>query len=96
MPYIAKKKREEIENDLERLVTNIFCETDSKDLAGVCNYTITCFLNRVYKTSKHGVLSYRDYNEIIGVLESAKLEFYRRQVAPYENKKIEENGDVYE
>ena len=40
-------------------------------------------------------INYQRYNDIIGVLESCKLEFYRRAVAPYEAKKIEENGDVY-
>ncbi len=38
---------------------------------------------------------YKDYNEIIGALECAKLEFYRRAVVPYEEQKIKENGDVY-
>jgi len=31
----------------------------------------------------------------MGVLECIKQEFYRRAVAPYEDKKKEENGDVY-
>ena len=39
--------------------------------------------------------SYAMYNLIIGVLECAKLEFYRRVVVPYENGKHEQNGDVY-
>jgi hypothetical protein len=30
----------------------------------------------------------------MGVLESAKLELYRRKIAPYEDDKIAENGDV--
>jgi len=33
-------------------------------------------------------------SQIIGVLESVKQEFYRRVVAPYEEEKIKENGDV--
>jgi len=33
---------------------------------------------------------------VIGALEACKLEFYRRAVVPYEDKKIKENGDVYE
>ena len=39
--------------------------------------------------------SYKDFNEVIGVLECAKLELYRRMVVPYEIKKQGENGDVY-
>lgn len=33
--------------------------------------------------------------EVLAALEATKLEFYRRAVAPYENEKIKENGDVY-
>jgi len=40
-------------------------------------------------------LSYSNVNEIIGALECIKLELYRRVAAPYEDLKIEENGDVY-
>ena len=32
---------------------------------------------------------------LVGVLECAKLELYRRLAAPYEDLKIEDNGDVY-
>jgi hypothetical protein len=38
--------------------------------------------------------NYQHFNDIIGALEGCKLELYRRHVAPYEDKKIEENGDV--
>lgn len=38
---------------------------------------------------------YTSMNDCLGALEGAKLEFYRRIVIPYENKKREENGDVY-
>ena len=39
--------------------------------------------------------SYARFNEAIGALECAKLELYRRMVAPYEDRKANENGDVY-
>lgn len=39
--------------------------------------------------------NYQKYNEVIGVLECAKLELYRRMVAPYEDGKRLTNGDVY-
>jgi len=32
---------------------------------------------------------------VIGVLESVKMELYRRKIADYEDEKCEENGDVY-
>jgi hypothetical protein len=37
---------------------------------------------------------YSDFHAVLGAMEAAKLEFYRRKVSPYEDGKIEENGDV--
>jgi len=48
------------------------------------------------KVKEKRVLSYSEYNEIIGILECAKMEVYRRLVVPYEDKKIEQNTDVFE
>jgi len=60
--------------------------------AGQLNYAFTKqALRYLYLEGE----SYQTYNDIIGALESCKLEFYRRAVAPYEDKKIQENGDVY-
>lgn len=39
--------------------------------------------------------SYQTYNDIVGALENTKLELYRRKIAPYEEQKIIQNGDVY-
>jgi hypothetical protein len=39
-------------------------------------------------------IRYQDYAHVIGALECTKMEFYRRILAPYEDKKIQENGDV--
>jgi len=32
---------------------------------------------------------------MLGSVEAAKLEIYRRLIAPYEDTKIKENGDVF-
>lgn len=37
---------------------------------------------------------YQNYAEVMGALEATKLELYRRHIAPYEDTKIEENGDI--
>lgn len=34
------------------------------------------------------------FADVLGALEATKLEIYRRQIADYEDQKIEENGDV--
>lgn len=60
--------------------------------AGELNYRITMLcLNYIDMLGK----SYKSINEVVGVLECAKLEFYRRLAAPYEDTKIQQNGDVY-
>jgi broad-specificity NMP kinase len=62
------------------------------EAVGELNYIITelCLL----WIEQHGK-TYTAINDVIGVLECAKLEFYRRLAAPYEDEKIKENGDVY-
>ncbi len=39
--------------------------------------------------------NYQTRAEITAALENTKLEFYRRIIVPYEDKKIEENGDMW-
>lgn len=60
---------------------------------GELNYQITQ-LCRMYLTW-HSPIAYQDLNDVIGALECAKQELYRRIAVPYEDKKISQNGDVY-
>jgi len=62
--------------------------------AGELNYAISCMVDR-YLSDKGGI-RYAHLNEVIGVLECAKLELYRRLAAPYEDIKIAQSGDVYQ
>lgn len=82
MPYIKQERRLQIDP------VNI----PDADNVGELNYVITQICRDFLFRSK---ASYADYNAVIGVLECAKLEFYRRAVAAYEDRKIAENGDVY-
>lgn len=81
MPYIENSRREDLSKNLPTPKT-----------AGELNYTI-CMLIQNYLLDKKE--SYQLYNDAIGALEGAKLELYRRLVAPYEDMKIKENGDVF-
>ncbi|KKN25215.1 hypothetical protein LCGC14_0886960 [marine sediment metagenome] len=95
MPYITQSKREEIieENDVfgdGMIYHHIVMEHIDKP--GELNYAITEMM--INYLNRKGV-SYTNMNEVIGVLECAKLELYRRMTAPYEDVKIDENGDVY-
>ncbi len=79
MPYITKTRR----GDLE--ITPVAN-------AGELNYKITLLL--IDYVNEH-YLSYKTINDVVGALECAKQEFYRRVAVPYEDKKIVENGDIY-
>ena len=64
---------------------------------GDLNYAITVLLREhLGGLARSGVeVTYQHLNDCLGALEGAKLEFYRRVVVPYEEKKRTENGDVY-
>ena len=80
MPYISKLQRQAI------------AAGDSANTPGQLNYVITEAIIG-YMAGQDN--NYSMINEVVGVLECAKLELYRRIVIPYEDRKIEENGDVY-
>lgn len=79
MPYIKKQERV---SALVHVARN----------PGELNFQLTTAVNE-YLTEKK--LSYQTINDIIGALEGAKMEFYRRIAVPYENEKLSINGDVY-
>jgi hypothetical protein len=81
MPYIEQSKRIEI------LHGNL------PVTPGELNYAISDLLRCYYGNQAR--INYQILNDILGALEGAKLEFYRRVVVPYEDKKIKENGDIY-
>ena len=80
MPYIHQDARDRLESGSE------------PGDAGELNYAITRLVD-AYIVRKG--LRYANINEAIGALECAKLELYRRIAAPYEDRKIDESGDVY-
>lgn len=86
MPYVKREVRERLDHHLLRVASRIYGPGD-------LNYAITRLCLERLPTD--GAASYADYNELVGVLESAKLEFYRRAVSAYEAGKAETNGDVY-
>jgi broad-specificity NMP kinase len=67
--------------------------SNSPNWKGDLNFIISTILNDMLNA--YGT-SYSMLNDMVGVLECAKLELYRRVAAPYEDEKIESNGDVYE
>ena len=84
MPYIKQDRRV----DLNPRCTG----AQTAQTPGELNYQLTEVVCDYLHTFGR---SYKTFNDIIGALESCKLEFYRRMVAPYENDAIERNGDCY-
>ncbi len=61
--------------------------------AGELNYMFSKIID-IYIKSKGK--SYQTFNDILGALSGQSQEIYRRKIAPYEDRKCEVNGDVYE
>lgn len=87
MPYVAKDQRENVDNYIE-----IIAIWATGAGPGLPNYIITKLLRSIYDLPESQ--NYAKYNEIVGILECCKLEFYRSLIGPYEQTKLEENGDV--
>ena len=89
MPYIKQGNRKALEEKygaqmLDYIPTN----------PGELNFVLTLII-RDYLRGRGVLSSYQDYNDVIGALEACKLELYRRKIVPYEEGKIDENGDVW-
>lgn len=88
MPYIPEYKRSVDDENINKLSDSI---SDEGELC-YCIYAILVRYCKKYKDV--GLLKFNILAQCISAIECAKLEFYRRIVAPYEDKKIKENGDV--
>ena len=89
MPYINLAARLRLDHhiaDLQRELSPSIMPL----LDGELSYCITRLLIAYYTHD-----GYFDLQRAIGVLECAKLEFYRRAVAPYEDGKARAKGDAY-
>lgn len=89
MPYIKLSNR----NKWGGVVEIRFRDILEKEgiTPGELNYLITKLCHYYVE---HKGKNYTHLNDVVGVLECAKQEFYRKIVTPYEEEKIEENGDL--
>lgn len=85
MPYIEQDRRKVFEDSIQKLHRIILHP-------GELNYCITKLCDNFIGDD----ICYKNLNAVIGVLECAKNEYYRKVVAPYENLKCDANGEVYE
>ena len=84
MPYI-KKERQKVFDDL---LKELALEVQNEGELNYCIYKLaSLIIDRIGE-------SYSNLSMCSSAMEHAKLEWYRRKLAPYEDKKIEENGDI--
>lgn len=89
MPYITQADRERYKEPMRQLRKIIQAGGITN---GDLNFLMT--LLALLYVERHGE-SYNTLSDAIKAFECAKLEFYRRKVVPYEDKKIDQNGDIY-
>lgn len=81
MPYIEQKARMEL---------HVRTDRDIKT-PGELNYAITMLVNQYLGAD----LNYQLINDVLGALDGAAKEFYRRVAVPYEDVKLSANGEVF-
>lgn len=92
MPYIKPVDRIVYDDIIKSLAEKVITyQKSGNNPAGQLNYIITRLLLEVYGS---GLNRYSNHNEIVGILECAKLEVYRIHTSPYEDEKSIENGPV--
>ena len=87
MPYARQQYRKELDKGIDEVIEKLKASPLEKIDANL-NYVIFKILRRIYK------MDYFDLNRAMGALETCKIEFYRRVIAPYEDGKMIEHGDV--
>jgi len=96
MPYLKRKRRPNIfkkyDDDSIQIDGHVVF-ADSVENGGDLQYAIAEIINLMLKKLPD---NYASKEMIMGALSGADKEFYRKVVAPYEDKKIEENGAVYD
>ena len=84
MPYIKPDRRLVFDAHLAECATRI----ENEGELNYCIYKLSCMLmERIGE-------SYQKLAMCSSAMEHAKLEWYRKKLSPYEDKKIAENGDI--
>ncbi len=91
MPYIDDRDKTVYDQGLNE-ITDAFARVGASD--GDLNYVLTK-VAMAWLLYHQPPYNYTLRGKVLLAFEAAKLEFYRRVMAPYEDRKREENGDVY-
>lgn len=95
MPYIPQQHRPKLDPHIDELaeaIKKVALELgdEKTSFAGLWNYACTKLALKVIPERRYWVMALMD-----GTMDTMRLEFYRRYVAPYEDEQVTKNGDVY-
>jgi hypothetical protein len=96
MPYIEKNRRQALDKNISDLKGTLqgskeMTPENLLDIAGDINYCVTRLVAGLV-----GTPSYKKIAIVTGVLQNINQEFYRRLAVPYEEEKMNSNGDIEE
>lgn len=87
MPYIDAKNRPQLDTLMDPIIDHIkSAPLEERD--GMLDYVVTRMLKSLYQPP------FFNLNRAMGVLTAIMLEYYRVVVAPYEDEKIRQFGQV--
>ena len=90
MPYLTQDARDKLDSHINDIL-EVLLESNVS-IPGGLNYAICRVADGVIAAKGE---SYAIYNTLLGATEAAKLEIYRRMIAPYEDVKCKANGEVF-
>jgi hypothetical protein len=88
MPYVTQEKRDRLDEDLLGSKT-------AGELGYVLGVICDTYLVNSGAESDTGAFRYQHICDVLGTLESIKLDLFREVIAPYEEGVQRDNGDVY-
>ncbi|MFZ5448033.1 MAG: DUF6899 family protein [Thermodesulfobacteriota bacterium] len=97
MPYIAPQHRQTLDPLIDQLAGQIIREALLLDydgaFAGLLNYACTRLALKIVR-QQFGAMRYWLIALLTGTFRNIADEFYRRIAIPYENRQMENSGDV--
>jgi hypothetical protein len=97
MPYISQQDRQKINEYIDDLIIELntkYANENFYERSGIANYVITRILLNFLKCGH--IWSYTKLSNVIATLECSKMEINRRLLSKYEDKKINDSGDLEE
>jgi len=94
MPYIKPEQRELLDPVIDAVAEEIIAidrSSAESQWTGMMNYAVSRLAVKLLPAR-----NYNSMSRMHGVLADVPMEWYRRMMAPYEDEKIAQNGDVYE